>query len=216
MATIFTRLKESVSSFYNNTILSLFRKLFNKNQSILLLGVQNAGKTTLVQKLKTGLNKTCLPTRHPKQEEIEIGNLKCLVQDVGGHEPARLIWDQYFYASDGIVFIIDCTDKQRYVDAREELRKLVESAKKNGKAIPIAILVNKIDLLQYSVHNVEDDYQFCDQMRTIFDINEETNNSIKVFFTSITQEDLNDSDTPIVQSFVWLESAMKASVEGNL
>lgn len=207
MTDIFTKLKDSVTSFYNNTILSFFKKLFGKNQRILFLGIENAGKTTLVHKLKTGQTGAFKPTRHPKQEEVEIGKLKCYVQDMGGHQAARLLWKDYFYSCDGIVFIIDCSATNSFETVKEVFNEVVELAIKDGNSIPISILMNKVDIYDYSVYNVEDDYKFCSEIKSKCGILEETNN-LKIFWVSIKNEDFNDPDTPIIQSFIWLENIM--------
>ncbi|KAF7702912.1 Small COPII coat GTPase SAR1 [Cucumispora dikerogammari] len=206
MSSILSRITESISSFYNTTILSFFKRLFSTPHTLLFLGIENAGKTTLVHKLKTGQTGAFKPTRHPKQEEVEIGKLKCFVQDMGGHEAARLLWKEYFFSCDGVVFIIDCAAKESFNTVKEVLNEVKEMAVKNNIRLPISILMNKVDLYNYSVYNVEDDVGFCSDILYKCDISEDE--KMKVFWVSVKDEDFTDEDTPVIQSFIWLEKVL--------
>mmetsp|Transcript_14663 Transcript_14663/g.23897 ORF Transcript_14663/g.23897 Transcript_14663/m.23897 type:complete len:185 (+) Transcript_14663:105-659(+) len=132
---------EYFSGFFTG-ILKLFG-FYSKEATVVLIGLDNAGKTTLQYKLRTGESYSFVPTQKPQEQEITIGNVKLQTWDLGGHKAVRKLWKQYYRTADGIVFVVDAADKSRLPEAKKVLNfilkedALVET--------PIAILGNKSD-----------------------------------------------------------------------
>jgi len=108
-----------------------------------MVGLDNAGKTTILYKLKLGEVVTTLPTIGFNVETVEYRNLSFTVWDVGGQTKLRSLWHHYFENSDAVIFVVDSSDKERLDEAREELdRILLDDRLRNTSLL---VFSNKVD-----------------------------------------------------------------------
>jgi len=133
-------------AFVQSLVTLLLKKLgfLNKRATLILLGLDNAGKTTLQCKLQTGMLRSFAPTTRAKSEEMVIGGIKMTAWDLGGHAAARHLWKNYWLQADGIVFMIDSADPERFEEARQELEQLALS-KELPADVPVVIFGNKCE-----------------------------------------------------------------------
>ena len=120
--------------------------LSNKSGKMLLLGLDNAGKTTLLQKLKTGNFMQFEPSKTYQICDLTIEGIHFSAFDLGGHDIARQSWSDYYVNANAIVFMVDAAATDRFAEAKEELDKLLSD--ENLAKVPFLILGNKVDLPQ--------------------------------------------------------------------
>lgn len=110
----------------------------------LMIGLDAAGKTTILYKCKLGEVVTTIPTIGFNVETLEYKNHRFEVWDVGGQDKIRPLWRHYFQNTNTVIFVVDSSDRDRIEEARDELAKILSE-----EALRDAILLvfaNKQDL----------------------------------------------------------------------
>jgi small GTP-binding protein len=134
-------------------LLSLFKG--KKEVRILMVGLDAAGKTTVLYKLKLGELVTTIPTIGFNVETVQYKNIHFTVWDVGGQDKIRPLWRHYYQNTQGVIFVVDSNDRERISEAAEELQKMLREDELREAAV--LVLANKQDLPQaMSVAEVTD------------------------------------------------------------
>jgi ADP-ribosylation factor protein 1 len=112
---------------------------------ILLLGLDAAGKTTILYKVKLDENIVTIPTIGFNVETVTpCRGVSFTVWDVGGQYKIRPLWRYYFQNTQGLLFVVDSSDRERLAEAAEELLSIARDDSMRG--VPIVIIANKQDL----------------------------------------------------------------------
>lgn len=127
------------------TMSNVFTKLFGKKQiRILMIGLDAAGKTTILYKLKLGEVIPTIPTIGFNVETVEYKNISFAVWDVGGQDKIRMLWRHYLENTQGLIFVVDSTDRARLGEAGKELRNMVSQDELRNAVV--LVMANKQDL----------------------------------------------------------------------
>ncbi|KAG6334632.1 hypothetical protein ID866_4458 [Astraeus odoratus] len=120
-------------------------KLFgNKEMRLLMLGLDAAGKTTILYKLKLNQSVTTIPTVGFNVETVTYKNVKFNVWDVGGQDKIRPLWRHYYTGTQGLVFVVDSQDRDRIDEAKQELHRILSD--REMKECLLLVFANKQDL----------------------------------------------------------------------
>lgn len=112
---------------------------------IAMIGLDGAGKTTILYKFKLNETVPSIPTIGFNVETLTpVKGLTMTVWDMGGQERMRALWRMYLRGTDGVIFVIDSADKERVQEAKEELHRILASQELRGA--PIVLVANKQDL----------------------------------------------------------------------
>lgn len=114
---------------------------------VVMLGLDSAGKTTVLYRLKFDQYLSTVPTIGFNCEKIKATSGKAkgtsfLIWDVGGQDKLRPLWKSYTRCTDGIVFVLDSVDHERIEEAKIELTRIA----RENPGVPVLVLANKQDL----------------------------------------------------------------------
>ena len=110
-----------MGNFFSN----MFDNFFKKEVNGLMLGLDNAGKTTILYNLKLHETITTIPTIGFNVETVKYRNLGLTIWDVGGQEKIRKLWRHYFNNIDIVIYVIDSNDQGRLEESKKELHSLM-------------------------------------------------------------------------------------------
>lgn len=123
--------------------------LIKAEAKVLIVGLDNSGKTTLINHLKppaasAGVDEVT-PTIGFQVEQFTKGKINFTVYDMSGQSRYRTLWEQYYRDVQAIIFVIDSTDKIRMCVAKEELEQLLSHTDIKRSLCPMLFFANKTD-----------------------------------------------------------------------
>ncbi|KAF9764272.1 ADP-ribosylation factor [Nosema granulosis] len=183
------------------------KKIFTtgKQQSVTMIGLDAAGKTTLLYFLKTGEVQHTVPTLGFNCESVEIGDLNFLVWDIGGQEAFVKFWQNYIRTSKAIIFLVDVADSKRYAQASYDLWSIL---KELSAPMPLLILVNKIDLIPDEKERREAVELLNEELK--LDKYEGPTNVVECSVTEASGGiNAEEQTTIILDAFQWLNTQLK-------
>lgn len=127
-------------------LLTILKKMKQKEREmrLLMLGLDNAGKTTILKKFNGEDVSTVSPTLGFNIKTLEHRGFKLNMWDVGGQKSLRSYWRNYFERTDGLMWVVDSADRLRLEDCKQELSVLLKEERLAGATL--LVFANKQDL----------------------------------------------------------------------
>jgi Arf/Sar family protein len=122
----------------------LMSLLYSKKLEVVLVGLENSGKTTLLQVLSDGNPVETAPTIGLNVRMVKRGGVQMKCWDLGGQSQYRQEWGRYTRGCNVIIFVVDSNALHLLPDAKTELHRLLED--KELALTPLLVVSNKIDL----------------------------------------------------------------------
>ncbi|CAK4687047.1 hypothetical protein LEN26_016406 [Aphanomyces euteiches] len=128
-------------------LLTLLRKLKKDDSEarILVLGLDNGGKTTILKKLSEEDISHIMPTQGFNVKSLQVDGFKLNMWDIGGQKTIRPYWRNYYEQTDALIYVIDSADRRRLEETGIELNALLEEEKLCSACL--LVFANKQDLL---------------------------------------------------------------------
>ena len=124
--------------------LNILMRGYTKDARILMLGLDAAGKTTIMYQYKLGETCRTIPTIGFNVETVQINKINMTMWDVGGQNKIRPLWRHYYSGADSLIWVVDSSDTTRFQEAKEELHHALAEQELQG--VSILIFANKSDL----------------------------------------------------------------------
>jgi len=130
-----------------NYFLGSFLRRFQSQATpvrLLMLGLDAAGKTTILFKLKLNETVNTIPTIGFNVENLTYKNLEFNCWDIGGQFKLRSLWQHYFENTQGLIYVVDSSDRDRIAESAEALAMILSDESMSG--VPVLVYANKMDL----------------------------------------------------------------------
>ncbi|KAJ7519792.1 hypothetical protein O6H91_20G055500 [Diphasiastrum complanatum] len=124
-------------------LMNCFQRSRIKEARLLALGLDNAGKTTLLKCLSGEDITNIVPTQGFVLKSMLRADFKLIFWDISGQRALRPYWRNYFLRIDALIYVVDCVDRRRIIEAGEELMQILEEEKL--EKVPLLVFANKQD-----------------------------------------------------------------------
>lgn len=126
-------------------MISYFKGLLgSREMRILILGLDGAGKTTILYRLQVGEVVTTIPTIGFNVEQVTYKNLKFQVWDLGGQTSIRPYWRCYYSNTDAIIYVVDSVDRDRIGISKDELLYMLRVSEEQIDSYVLLLLVREL------------------------------------------------------------------------
>ncbi|MFX0101280.1 MAG: ADP-ribosylation factor-like protein [Candidatus Hodarchaeota archaeon] len=201
------------------------------NQKVVFVGLDNAGKSTIISFLQDGRFVEHTPTMGKKKLEFDVSGTRFSLLDMGGQEDFRTLWMGETKSAKCVVFVIDKSDTGRFAEAKKELEKLIPTL--HGGSIPLLILANKHDISGHvSLGKIIEEFNLAELDNfEIIEISAKTgfnlSGAFAKFYTMLTGEKIRKSKfthalsiftsggIPIISQYDSNDHIEKKSIEGG-
>lgn len=141
-------------------LLTVLRKIQRKEKQarVLVLGLDNAGKSTLVARALHRSLSDVQPTFGFQIKTVEHGGLYLNIWDVGGQRSLRPFWHNYFEKTDMLVWVVDASAPERLIDCKAELHNALQAEEDRLVGAGLLVWINKIDAVDESPEAVIEDF----------------------------------------------------------
>ncbi|KAI9914642.1 hypothetical protein PsorP6_007477 [Peronosclerospora sorghi] len=170
----------------------------NRESRIMIIGLDGAGKTTFLYKIKLGELVNTIPTIGFNVEVFEYKNIKFTAWDIGGQEKIRSLWKHYLYNNDAVIFVVDASDIERIDEAKEALHLIFEAEE-----------LSDTKLLVYANKQDQPNALSGDELRVRLELSELTKNPTYV------QPCIATTGEGLYEGLDWLSKAILGEVTSN-
>ncbi|XP_046392901.1 ADP-ribosylation factor-like protein 13B [Ischnura elegans] len=179
------------------------RRPAQKKVVLLLLGLENAGKTTVAKGLAHELVNGVVPTVGFSSVTLEYKKYSVVLYDLGGGPGIRAIWHKYFVDAHGMIFVLDSSDIDKVAECRDVLRNLLSNEKLCGK--PLLVLGNKQD-----VEGALDEIDIVEMLHLEDLVNQQKCPTLVETCSAVALSKSHFKDDQVIQnSFKWLLSLIE-------
>ena len=155
-------------------VLSWVQSYFEDDKFVVVLGLDGAGKTALVHRLRFGETTDPLPTMGFVIHSVLLHNRKLQIADTCGQDTVRELWGCMYHTADAVIFVVDGTDAKRLPCAMREIQRVMAYPTLEDK--PFLILNNKQD--QNATCSEELRWQIRGEMWRMFDVSVKTGHGV--------------------------------------
>ncbi|KZC09895.1 ADP-ribosylation factor-like protein 13B [Dufourea novaeangliae] len=132
-----------------NCIRSLLKRLQKRRLSekiiiILIVGLDNAGKTSILNRISGDSDKNVLPTIGFRTVSLKYKSYTVKLYDIGGNSQIRSLWTKYYSGIHGLIYVVDASDISRLTENKVVFGELISHECISGK--PLLLLANKQDV----------------------------------------------------------------------
>ncbi|XP_076825527.1 uncharacterized protein LOC143471066 [Clavelina lepadiformis] len=113
------------------------------NISLMIVGLDNAGKTTAANRVRGASIQHVAPTVGFSPETFKFGKFNVTLIDLGGGRRIRDIWKNYLAEIHAVIYVVDSSDVERAEESKNELTQLLSNPLVKEK--PVLLLANKQD-----------------------------------------------------------------------